>query len=655
MHNIKIEDLCKFKFLSNIQFDSKGNNGCFIVHEANTDREKYDSNLWIYTGNNKECYQLTNFDNENNFIWLSDNKHILFSTVRTSEDKKKIAAGEEFTQYYKINIYGGEAKKAFRIDRKVKKVMQLDENNYVFVSTYNFNKAHMEHKVEADYEVLDEIHFWNNGEGFTNKNRNRLYIYNSYTNKHEALTDEYMNVESFNINKDRNEVIFIGQRYKNKMEVKNHIYICDLDSKKIEQISSDERFLYSYANFIETNKVICTGSDMKKYGDNENHKFYLIDLFSKKRELLTPDFDCSLWNTIGSDCRYGASPTMKIYGEHLYFITTEGSCSYLNKIDSKGNIEKVIMGSGSVDAYDIKSNKILFIGLRGKRLQEIYEFEDNKEKRISQFNEWVQNERKIASLEKITVKSAAGIEIDGWVMKPVDFDENKKYPAILNIHGGPKSAFGEVFFHEMQYWASKEYVVFFCNPRGSNGKNDAFSDIRGKFGTIDYDDFMKFTDEVLKKCFYIDKERVGVTGGSYGGYMTNWIIGHTNRFKAAVSQRSISNWITMFGTSDIGYYWVEYQNAATLWSDITKLWDCSPLKYANNVTTPTLFINSDRDFRCFYAQGLEMFTALKYNNVESKFCMFKDENHELSRSGRPKQRIGRLKEITKWFDKYLKC
>ena len=136
--------------------------------------------------------------------------------------------------------------------------------------------------------------------------------------------------------------------------------------------------------------------------------------------------------------------------------------------------------------------------------------------------------------------------------------------------------------------------------------------------------------------------------------MTNWIIGHTNRFKAAVSQRSISNWISKFGTTDIGYFFVEDQIGSTPWDDLDKLWDHSPLKYADRVVTPTLFIHSEEDYRCWLVEGIQMFTALKYHGVDARLCIFKGENHDLSRSGRPKSRLRRLEEISKWFDKYLK-
>jgi len=203
--------------------------------------------------------------------------------------------------------------------------------------------------------------------------------------------------------------------------------------------------------------------------------------------------------------------------------------------------------------------------------------------------------------------------------------------------------------------AAAGYAVIFSNPRGSDGRGNEFADIRSAYGSRDYQDLMEVTDAALERFDFIDRDKLGVTGGSYGGYMTNWIIGQTDRFKAAVSHRSIANWISMFGTTDIGYYFVEDQyQGATPWSGMDKLWEGSPLKYADRVSTPTLFIHSEEDYRCWLTEGLQMFTALKYHGVESRLCLFKGENHELSRSGRPKSRIRRLKEMLDWFDKYLK-
>ncbi|WP_432664280.1 S9 family peptidase [Wukongibacter baidiensis] len=667
MGNIKLDDFIKYKYLSRVKYSPDGENACFAVHRADVDENKYLSNLWLYRVKEDKYIQLTSFDQERSFIWMDDGEHILFSGMRNSKDKEKREAGEEFTQYYKININGGEAKKAFRVQKNVGTIKELDKNTFLFTASSHIEKSELyelseedrakelkERKEEKNYEVLDEIPFWANGGGYTNKQRNRLFIYKVDSDKIEPLTEGHMDVEGFHLNNDRTKVIFTSMTYENKMELDSDIYIYDLFSEKLEKLSTDEIFLYDYANFINEDTVICAGKDMKGYGLNENPKFYLIDMNTKAKRCLTPELDVSMWNSVGSDCRYGNSAAIKNCGEYTYFVTTENESSYLNRVGIDGNIEKVTNVKGTVDDYDINGNDALFIGFREMKLHELYRLENGAETQITDFNGWIQKEKKVASVEHLTVETEPNVFIDGWIMKPVDSDSNKKYPAILDIHGGPKTVYGEGFFHEMQYWANEGYVVFFCNPRGSDGKGNEFADIRGKYGTIDYEDIMKFTDAVLDKCTYIDTDRVGVTGGSYGGFMTNWIIGHTDRFKAAASQRSISNWISFFGTTDIGYFFASDQCASTPWNNHEKLWEHSPMKYADRVKTPTLFIHSEEDYRCWVVEGFQMYTALKYHGVESRLCMFRGENHELSRSGKPKHRIRRLKEITDWFDKYLK-
>ena len=247
-----------------------------------------------------------------------------------------------------------------------------------------------------------------------------------------------------------------------------------------------------------------------------------------------------------------------------------------------------------------------------------------------------------------------GVDIDGFVMKPVGYEPGKRYPGILHIHGGPKMVFGPGFHHEMQLWAASGFFVCYCNPRGSCGKGNAFADLQGKYGAVDFRDLMEFTDEVLRRYPEIDADRMGVAGGSYGGFMTNWVIGHTDRFRCAVSQRSIANYVGDYLLSDIGYYYVPDQQLGTIWEHPERLWKASPLTYADRVKTPTLFIHADKDYRCTLANGLEMFAALKLHGVESKLCMFYGENHGLSREGKPSNRISRLSEILHWMEEHLK-
>ena len=195
------------------------------------------------------------------------------------------------------------------------------------------------------------------------------------------------------------------------------------------------------------------------------------------------------------------------------------------------------------------------------------------------------------------------------------------------------------------------YFVFYTNPHGSCGRDNNFADIRGKYGTVDYKDLINLTDEVLKKYDSIDKNRLAVMGGSYGGYMTNHIIGQTNRFKTAITQRSISNWISFYGTSDIGYYFGTDQNGCEYEAD--KLWDKSPMKNVDNIKTPLLIIHSDEDYRCPLEQALQLFTRLKVNKVKTKMLIYKGENHDLSRNGKVQSRVSRLEQMLLWLKENL--
>jgi dipeptidyl aminopeptidase/acylaminoacyl peptidase len=657
MQRITIDDFINYKFLSDAKFSHDGMYACFIAHEMDKKENSYNSNLWLYDLKNDKHFKLTSFGKETSFYWMKDSENIIFSELRSKDDKEKAEKGETFTKYYKINIHGGEAVEEFTIPLNVTSIEQIDENMYLVTALFDEKDRNDEKQKEEekDYEVLDEIPFWSNGSGFINKKRSRLYLYHADSNKIEELTDKYTNVERVHFKDDKKKAVFIASNYRDKMPLTNSIFILNLQNKSIRQVVKDNEYCYSYADYIDDNKLLAAGSSMKKYGLNENHKFYSIDIDNGNMKCLTADKDFSLWDSVGSDCRYGGSENIKKDGKYVYFITTEWDSSYINRIDINGNMERVVSRNGSVDGYDVYKGNIILTAMWDMKLQEIYLLNENNIKQITYFNEWVEKERYKAALERFDVETDKGVIIEGWVMKPIDFKENKKYPAILDIHGGPKTVYGEVFFHEMQYWASKGYAVFFCNPRGSDGRGNEFSDIRGKLGTIDYDDIMKFTDAVLQKYTFIDGNSLGVTGGSYGGFMTNWIIGHTERFKAAASQRSISNWISEFGITDIGYFFADDQNGgATPWNNAEELWRSSPLRYADKVKTPTLFLHSAEDFRCSLAEGLQMFTALKYHGIESRLIMFRGENHELSRSGKPKHRIRRLKEITEWFDAHLK-
>ncbi len=668
MEKLRIDDFTKYKFLSTLKKNENGSKTLFVVHEADMENNDYKSFIWCLDNETKKYVQLTGMGKEKNF-YFTDDETVLFPSVRDEKDREKLKNGEEFTQFFKMSLNGGEALPCFRIPKTVTSIKPLKDNDYLIKVYENIDKpdiskmddsekekALKEMKEEKDYEVLEEIPFWSNGGGYTNKKRSRLYLYNSENGYLEPLTEKTWSVGTVHLIDNNDKILFTASDFNGKMELTNKVYVYSFKSKEISEISGEKDFRYMDVHPLGDDRYFTVGTDMKAYGVNENPKFYILDSKNKTLNCITPELDMSPGNSVGSDCRLGASGSdsyLTKEGDYYYFVTTKNHNSILNRIDASGKIETLIEEEGSVDDFIILDGEIIFSGFRKNELLELYTHKDNSEIKLTCLNS-SKNDKYVGTPEHLSFETEAGITVDGWIIKPKDFDESKKYPAIFDIHGGPKTAYGSIYFHEMQYWANEGYAVFFCNPRGSSGKGNDFADIRGKYGTIDYDDLMKFVDVVLEKYVFIDKDRIGVTGGSYGGFMTNWIIGQTDRFAAAASQRSISNWISKFCTTDIGFYFVDDQIGSTPWNDVDNLWKQSPLKYADKVKTPTLFIHSEEDYRCWYPEGLQMFTALKYFGVESRLCMFRGENHELSRSGKPKHRIRRLKEITEWFDKYLK-
>jgi dipeptidyl aminopeptidase/acylaminoacyl peptidase len=241
-------------------------------------------------------------------------------------------------------------------------------------------------------------------------------------------------------------------------------------------------------------------------------------------------------------------------------------------------------------------------------------------------------------------------------MRPAGFAPGRRYPALLNVHGGPASQYGHGFFDEFQVYAGAGYAVVYVNPRGSQGYGEAFARaVVGDWGGGDYTDIMAGLDEALRRYDFIDPDRLGVMGGSYGGFMTSWIVGHTDRFKAACSERAVNTLWSMFGTSDIGHYFPElHSGGPPPWEDLRWYLERSPLSYAKDIRTPLLIVHSEDDLRCPMEQAEQLFVALKRLGRPVRFVRFPDEDHDLSRTGRPRHRLARFRILLDWFGAHLR-
>jgi dipeptidyl aminopeptidase/acylaminoacyl peptidase len=268
--------------------------------------------------------------------------------------------------------------------------------------------------------------------------------------------------------------------------------------------------------------------------------------------------------------------------------------------------------------------------------------------------------RQLADVERFTAKSADGTEVEAWLVRPPGFDEGKRYPTLLTIHGGPFSQYGTGFFDEVQVYAGAGYCVLFSNPRGGSGYSEEWGRaIRGTgngdgpgWGSVDYEDVMGVVDTALEQFPFLDADRLGVLGGSYGGFLTSWIVGHTKRFKAALSERSVNHLVSAFGSSDL--FWIfERQFGGPMWENVDEWLRMSPATYARDIETPLLVVHSENDLRCNIEQGEHLFTLLRLLGKEVEMLRFPAEGHELSRSGSPLHRVQRFEAILEWFGRYL--
>lgn len=650
MKELQLKDFLNYKFLNNVRISPDGTSVIFGVSMCDEENNSYKQNIYLYRDG--KVMPLTQSGKDSGAFYL-DSDTILFRSGREKTDEVK-------TSFYKMSLHGGEAEKYFEIPLAISKIEKLSEKEFVFLASYDKDFSYIDRedqkddllkakKEAADYEVFTKIPFCHNGGGYAKNTSSRLYTYHVETKEIKQISPEGIEVNSFELRKDGKEVLVLAETEKKRVSIYAGVYTYAFEENSWNVIVPEKDYMIDAAFYFD-GEILFVGNKEITHGCNENGRFFKVN---KAGEIsLFCDNGESLYGSVGSDCRFGGGISMKVDGDKLYFISTRVKDAYLMSLDVKGNINEEFVLDGSVDCFDVKDGSVLFVGMKDGKLQELYKIEEEA-LQLTALNEEVLAEKYVASYEEVAFEND-GIDFKGWVLLPKDYDPTKKYPAILDIHGGPKTVYGTVFYHEMQLWANMGYFVFFTNPRGGDGRGNEFLDIFGKYGTIDYDDLMKFTDVVLGKYPAIDSSKVGVTGGSYGGFMTNWIIGHTDRFACAATQRSISNWISFYGTSDIGMYFTEDQIHGNIYDSVEKLWEHSPLKYAKNIVTPTLFIHSDEDFRCPLEQALQLYTSMVDREVEAKFVLFHGENHELSRGGKPKHRVRRLEEITNWMETYLK-
>jgi len=468
------------------------------------------------------------------------------------------------------------------------------------------------------------------------------------------ITSLDMDIDQLDFDFINNRIVFTAFKVMGLKPIESDLYLYDISNESIN-IILNAHYRISYVQSMSSDIILIMGINLKEFSRNDNQQIYQINLKTGRLKILGDKLDKSNeLPGVATDSVFSPSLPIQKFKNDFYYKQIERDREMLYRINLEGEFESIDTGIKTINSFRITEEGIFLIGLHELKLSELYIFTQGKLNQITHHNQWMED-LSLSKAEQVTI-DVDDIEIDGFVFPPIDIRNNQHYPAVLMIHGGPKMIYSDIFAHDIQLLCANGYFVFCANPMGSDGRGDGFSNIRGSFGDLPYKQLMTFTDSVLEKYPGIDIDRLGVSGGSYGGYMTNYIITRTSRFKAAVSERGISNLMTAFTSSDIGYQFIfEYLgNEITPWSDPIKTIESSPIYQADRATTPTLFIHGKNDYRCHYTESLNMFSALNYHGIETRMCLFEGENHGLVVRGKPRSKMRRYEELLSWFNKYLK-
>lgn len=576
------------------------------------------------------------------------------------------------TQVFIQQLRGGEGIQATHLPRGVQAAEWAPDGEHLFL-TLKMKEAEKGDIIEAfpDNTATDEtdlkeptrkpyivtrLDYKSDAAGFKDETYTMIGRLSLKTGQVQILTPFGADHQFHDCDPHSNTMLITANRGED-WEVRSDLYEVSLNESLSETDHSDSGLTVQRAQYYN-DKILLLAHEKTYLGATHND-LWLVNRSSNQKQNLTASFDWPIGDQMIADIRFGDSSSRFVIDQDdaiLYTLVSQEGTTQLYAFDLNGKEDPKAMTKGLHHVYnfDIIPGKEAVVAISTPVSPgEIFSLSlsgNGETSSITNRNEDLVNQKTLFDMEEVRTRSSDNTEIQGWVMRARSSENPPKKPAILEIHGGPHAMYGYSFFHELQYLVSQGFIVMFCNPRGSHGYSQAFVNaVRGDYGGMDYEDLMAFTDACLARYPEIDQERLGVTGGSYGGFMTNWIIGSTDRFKAAATLRSICNWTSFFGVSDIGYFFTEWEVGETLLSDPSRLWQHSPLRLVANMNTPLLIMHGEKDYRCPIEQAEQLFTALRYRGQDVRFVRMPEANHELSRSGPPELREARLRELSDWF------
>lgn len=652
---MKIEDLYNFNIIDDPQISNDGNFIAYTETIALKQDNNYCSKIVIYeisskkiihevADNYKNCYPRWNKQNE--LIYLNINKE---------------------NNSFKINIfdlYKNSSRFIFELDKSVIDIQISGCDNYLSFLKYEDDLLNDDHYLKQDVLFLERFNWKSDSSGFNGNSYKHLYIYDLKNSVLKQLTNGKYDINGYAwSNKGSKIAIITNKSNSNEFERKKEIYLIsnlnNIDNNKItelEEIRGNDISFSPNDDFL----TVC-GHDNKNYGHYGLQRIWLINVKENTKRCLTANIDISFGDySRNYDLKYyGGNDKIKwsSNGNELYALSNEYGYIHLNKIDIyTSKIVKLFENKSVIYGYTFDKNEEKFITLESKSNDpaNLFMLEKGNRIKLTGVNDELISSLDLRETEEIWFKND-GVDIVGWINHGDSARKNTK-PILLYNGGGPGGMRSNAFVFEFQYYSKLGFTVINCNARGNYGHGEEYSlAIKGHWGDLDVSDNIEFLNNYIKSSNN-DGKNLFTAGGSYGGYITNWMIcEHPNIFSAAVVDRTVFNRSSFFGTSDIGFQLdkIEHSNVMP-WENINTYFNRSPISKIKNIKIPTMVVHSAKDYRCTVDQGDQLFAALKYLNIKTKYIRFFNENHDLNRLGYPKNKIIRINEYVKWFEENIK-